>query len=208
MKKFLEDEDKFQDYILLKNQKFPSSRFGYDERFAKLKKQEEDYKKNLQYQDIRFNNFETLNNPTSLPISPRSEYRKEKYIHQNKQNNNIVTNKKRRGFISVPPKIQSITHYGTADMNVTEKDIQNVMNYLNNYDKFDESNQDDILDISSGNLGLFNQHFKSTGYPSTFENAFYYVSDDLQLPEHTCNERGFPSRSLNKSINKQREIFP
>lgn len=52
---------------------------------------------------------------------------------------------------------------------------------------------------------------KSLGYPSTFENQFSYIDDDLQLPEHTVMERGIPSRSYNKKTARpkyERDILP
>jgi hypothetical protein len=52
---------------------------------------------------------------------------------------------------------------------------------------------------------------KSLGYPSSFENQFSYIDDDLQLPEHTVMERGVPTRSYNKKVARpkyERDIMP
>ena len=50
MKKFLIDHDNFQDFVNVNGQTFPSSQFGYDERFDKLKKRQNDFKKKMYYQ--------------------------------------------------------------------------------------------------------------------------------------------------------------
>jgi len=196
MKKFLRDEDNFQDFVDIRDQKFPSSQFGYDERFDKLKKMQDEYKRKMYFQQQLHNEIVPEPEREELPVAPRSDFMREKYRKS-----------KVGGFVSVPPKIQSITHYGKSDMNISEDEIQKVKNCLHEYDKFDIQ-AEDIRGTINGQLGQFNQHFKSNGYPSTFEHSFNYITEDLQLPEHTCNERGFPSRSLNKSINQHRDIMP
>lgn len=39
---------------------------------------------------------------------------------------------------------------------------------------------------------------KSLGYPNPMEHYFEYISNDIQVPEHTVSQRGMPSRLLNK----------
>ena len=39
---------------------------------------------------------------------------------------------------------------------------------------------------------------KSLGYPNPMEHYFDYVSNDMQMPDHTVSNRGMPSRSFNK----------
>ena len=41
---------------------------------------------------------------------------------------------------------------------------------------------------------------KTLGYPNPFEHSFNYINDDMQKPEHVVNDRGFPSRSLNREV--------
>lgn len=41
---------------------------------------------------------------------------------------------------------------------------------------------------------------KTLGYPNPFEHSFDYINDDMQKPEHVVNDRGFPSRSLNREV--------
>lgn len=47
------------------------------------------------------------------------------------------------------------------------------------------------------------QSKKSLGFPSAFEHGFQYISNDMQLPEHTVNDRGYPSRLMNKETIKK-----
>jgi hypothetical protein len=68
--------------------------------------------------------------------------------------------------------------------------------------------------IRSGDIGSNStQSRRSIGYPSTFEHGFQYISNDMQIPEHTVMDRGFASRNLNKSEARQkfryeREVMP
>ena len=57
------------------------------------------------------------------------------------------------------------------------------------------------------------QKKRSIGYPGTFEHGFQYISSDLQEPDHVVMQRGFPSRSFNKSETTsasryERQIMP
>lgn len=55
------------------------------------------------------------------------------------------------------------------------------------------------------------QSKKSIGYPSTYEHNFQYISNDMQIPEHTVMDRvGIATRTFNKTNGKakyEREIM-
>lgn len=47
---------------------------------------------------------------------------------------------------------------------------------------------------------------KSLGYPNTSEYCFNYINDDMQKPEHTVNDRPYPTRLLNRVNNKKQAV--
>ena len=55
------------------------------------------------------------------------------------------------------------------------------------------------------------QSRRSLGYPSTYEHNFQYISNDMQVPEHTVMDRaGIATRTLNKSTGRAkytREVY-
>lgn len=198
------DHSRYMDYVYIggEQQKFPSSSIR-DERFDKLKQRQEEYKRKMLFkQEFPADKF--IND--DLPIDPRGI------------SDRPTRESKLGGFINVPPTIQAQPiHFGKQKVNTN--DINKIVDYIHEYDKFDvkadharETINEKINDVSDvqckySGLGMFSQHFKSTGYPSTFEHNFNYISNNMQLPEHSCEERGFPSRSLNKSVNKKREVM-
>ena len=208
------DHSKYRDYVYIdaEKQKFPSSEI-HDERFDKLKKRQDEYKRKMMFkQEFSPDQYTGVD----LPMEPRSD-------------TDRPTKCYRLGSsINVPPKIpQQPAHFSTKgtvsyrkkDTESIDKDIDNVIHYMNEFDRFDvkadnarDSINEKINDVSDvqckyTGLGMFGQHFKSAGYPTTFDHNFSFISSDMQLPDHSCEERGFPSRSLNKSNNKTREIM-
>lgn len=56
----------------------------------------------------------------------------------------------------------------------------------------------DITSQTGIDMGLPTRGAKSYGYENPFEHYFDYIRPEMQKPEHTVMERGFPSRQLNK----------
>lgn len=203
------DNSKYRDFVYIdEKQKFPSSKI-HDERFDKLKERQNEYKRKMMFkQEFQMDQYSGVD----LPMDPRSVA------------DRPVKGSKLGGFINVPPKIpQQPVHFNSPitkkDTSSIDKDIDNIMHYIDEFDKFDvkadnardmiNEKINDVSDVQCKytGLGIFGQHFKSAGYPSTFDHNFDYISNDMQLPDHSCTERGFPSRSLNKSNNKTRAIM-
>lgn len=228
-----------KDMIDVSNSSFPSGDFKSDPRFERLKKKQQKhldattqrhnynsisrgydmYDNTKSYASSFGDNFDinsnkwydesinsTINksknfNNTNTYTNPKSNYNSyvfKQQIIDDPYSTDAILNNINQYSSKVSQQYNNPNQYFDYNLRPVSNTTRNVDTSVDNYLRF-------------GDDSATSRNNKAIGYPNPVEHYFSYISDDLQRPEHVVNDRGMPTRLMNKepkSCNNKRESMP
>jgi hypothetical protein len=217
--------DHHSEFIKIGVSSFPSEKFASDPRFERMKKKTDKekealasksnlkhlekeydmYRKDRPYASLTNNDFSSFTEPlfmqesrddrmynpnvSTLPFSDKKQSmsKNNTYVHPKSRYNGYLDNQFRINS-DVIPDVTTKFDDGEGGSKIFGRTMSDMRSNLSDIDT------DTFIRFGE----TPSRSKKSLGYPSTFEHQFDYISDDLQMAEHTVSNRGMPSRVYNK----------
>lgn len=217
--------DHHSEFIKIGVSTFPSDKFASDPRFERMKKKTDKVKEaiasksNLKHLEKEYDMYRQDRTYASLTNNDFSSHAEPLFMQESRDdrmynpNVSMLSYNDSKASISknntyIHPKSR-YNGYLDSQFKINSDVIPDVAT------KFDDSEggskifgrtmsdmRSNLSDIDTDTFIRFGEtpsrSKKSLGYPSTFEHQFDYISDDLQMAEHTVSHRGMPSRAYNK----------